>query len=408
MTLLQPIDPGALRHQLDSGVLAGLEPITSRVAGSFAWRVLERRHPALIEQVRAAHPYTPRQNRGLDRLLEEIQEGVIRPLHAGAHDHAAWETWTRNYVGRRWTDVPFLGAESYFYRKLLEAVDFFTPGPWFWIDPFEPMKTAELADATLDDELALLAQLRLRPEREQVHALLVASLWGNRADLGFRITEAASAGPGETPSDLIADDSDTLLSALEAQVADIVCLIADNAGRELMSDLVLIDHLMESGLAARASLHLKPHPYYVSDAVTEDVITCMRRLAAATPHTAEVAHRLREAMGDGRLTVSTHWFYCAPLSFHYMPPDLVDELASASLILAKGDLNYRRLVGDCDWPVTTPFTEATAYFPFPVVALRTLKSDVAVGIDAGVAAQLERLDPSWRTDGKRGVIQARL
>lgn len=287
MTLLQPNDPGAPRHRFDSGMLAGREPITSAVVGSFAWRVLEKRHPALIEQVRAAHPYTPRQNRALDRLLEEIQDGVIRPLHPGAHDQVAWETWAQDYVGRRWVDVPFLWAESYFYRKLLEAVDFFVPGPWFWIDPFEPMKTAELADATLDDDLAVLARLRRRPEREQVHALLAASLWGNRADLGFRITEAARAGSGETPSDLIVDDSDTLLSALETEPADMVCLIVDNAGRELLSDLALVDHLMESGLAARVSLHLKPHPYYVSDAVTEDVIRCMRRLAAANPHTAE-------------------------------------------------------------------------------------------------------------------------
>ena len=48
----------------------------------------------------------------------------------------------------------------------------------------------------------------------------------------------------------------------------------------------------------------------------------------------------------------------------------------------KGDLNYRRLVGDRLWPPTTPFADVTAYFPGPVAALRTLKSDVIVGLDA--------------------------
>ena len=73
--------------------------------------------------------------------------------------------------------------------------------------------------------------------------------------------------------------------------------------------------------------------------------------------------------------------------------------------IVKGDLNYRRLVGDCHWPATTPFADLAGYFPTAVGALRTLKSDVAAGLDAGV---LERLDASgdpWRTSGAYGLVQ---
>ena len=48
-----------------------------------------------------------------------------------------------------------------------------------------------------------------------------------------------------------------------------------------------------------------------------------------------------------------------------MPPDLRDDFASADLTLMKGDLNYRRLVGDHLWPPTTPFTEVTVLLPRP-------------------------------------------
>jgi hypothetical protein len=148
----------------------------SNVPGSFAWGVLHQRHPALIRQVRDAFPYPPDLQRGLDRLLEEIT-GTIEPLGPQAHDRKAWEAWGRDCLGRRWSDVPFLWAESYFYRKLLEAVGFFQPGPWCGVDPFGPFKHAELDDPFVDADLAALDELASLEPEEHAAALVQASLW---------------------------------------------------------------------------------------------------------------------------------------------------------------------------------------------------------------------------------------
>ncbi len=52
-------------------------------------------------------------------------------------------------------------------------------------------------------------------------------------------------------------------------------------------------------------------------------------------------------------------------------------------------------------------SEAVADFPAPFVAMRTLKSDPIVGVPPYLAEEnLEAEDPSWRVNGKRGVIQA--
>lgn len=395
-----------MADQSCSQTIPDAPPILSNVPGSFAWDVFHRRHPALVEQLRRTYPYAPDQDRALELLGQSSSGGVILPLDRHAPDHQIWEDWGHDYLYQRWIDVPFLWAESYFYRKLLEAVGYFGPGPWVGLDPFEPIKNAELDGTAFDGQLALLDRILARPADEQSLALLHASLWGNRADLGFSIL----AGAGTAMSDhagLVTDDSPVLWSTLSVQPLGEVCLVADNAGRELVSDLMLIDHLLSSGYAATVRLHLKPHPYYVSDATTTDLIAILRRLIGASGKAADAGRRLWRALQTECLAVSTHPFFCAPLSYHHLPADLAAQFSSASLTIMKGDLNYRRLIGDCHWPATTPFACLTRYFPGPVAALRTLKSEVIAGLSEPVLSSLNSTSARWRTDGAHAVIQAR-
>ncbi|MFF8538529.1 damage-control phosphatase ARMT1 family protein [Streptomyces sp. SAS_267] len=378
--------------------------VVSSVRGSFPWSVLAQRHPALIRKVRDAFPYGPEQRHALDALLRNCAEGVVEPLLESAADRGRWDAWGgREHYGRSWFDLPFLWSESYFYRKLLEAVGYFVPGPWQGIDPFRPFKLAELDTPEADEELAALDDLARRPAGEQEEALLHGSLWGNRADLGFRLD-----GPGgrtAAESQLVANDADVLRSLFDGGT---LCLVADNAGRELIPDLLLVDHLLRHGRIGRADLYVKPYPYYVSDATAADVLDALRRLAAAKGAAGEAGNRLWAALSEGRLTVRTHPFACGPLPYADLPDDLRREFAAADVTLLKGDLNYRRLIGDRLYPATTPFAAATAYFPGPVAALRTLKSDVVVGLTPAVEAALDAAEGQrWRTGGTHALIQAR-
>ncbi|GAA1387223.1 damage-control phosphatase ARMT1 family protein [Catellatospora chokoriensis] len=377
-------------------------PILSDVPGSFTWRVLHDRHPAIIAQVSGAFPYPPRIRQALARLAQDAVAGVVEPLPADAHDAADWARWSAPYLGMSWYDVPFLWAENYFYRRLLEAVEYFRPGPWRGLDPFTPQKSAELADPALDADLAALAGLTTRPAEEQLTAAVDAALWGNRADLATRVSDP-EAEHRKQASDLVADDSAVLRRLLAPGTGGTVCLVADNAGRELIPDLVLVDVLLRNRLADRVELHLKPQPYFVSDAMLHDLLSCLRRLADAEPALRE---RLWTALDDGSLEVVTDPFYCEPLSYHDLPGDLAARFRAAKLTIVKGDLNYRRLVGDRHWPAHTPFDAVTAYFPGAVAALRTLKSEVLVG--APDVAALDAAGVGWRLDGTHGLIQVRV
>jgi hypothetical protein len=254
------------------------------------------------------------------------------------------------------------------------------------VDPFAPFKTAELRSSTLDADYGWLA------EHLDFDAAMLASLYGNRADLGFQLV----AGNSATVHDqLVADDSAAVRSFFHRNAPLPVTFVLDNAGRELLSDLVFADHLLTDGLAGEVTLHAKPYPYFVSDATLKDVGDCLRRLRDLPGGSGD---RLHHAAADGRLRIRTHPFHCAPLSFHDMPADLADEL-SRGVTVFKGDLNYRRLVGDCHWDPSTPFDRTVSYLPGPAIALRVLKSEVVVG-----AGNRDR-PQGWSTAGTYASIQ---
>jgi len=384
-------------------------PILISPEGSFAWDVFHRRHPKLIENVIGALPYTGDQAAALRDLRDESMHGVITPLLPSAPDAARWREWDRGRYGKPWSDAPFLWSESFFFRRILQATGFYgsaepATAAWATVDPYAPMKDVELADPGLEAAFGWYAALPdLEPER-RFAALVEACVLGNRADLVFQVTELVENYAVLSPP--LADDTAALLGRLSTDGSARVAVVCDNAGRELLADLLLAQDLLASGLAEGIDFHVKPEPYYISDATTADVGKALNRLRAMPGGLGAAGHRLYEYAAEGRLGIRTHPFWCSPLSFHEMPDDLRAEFDAARVVVFKGDLNYRRLVGDCLWEPTTPFSDAVAYLRgLPVAALRTLKSDVVVGVPGERVERLDAEEPDWRINGRQTVVQ---
>ena len=76
------------------------------------------------------------------------------------------------------------------------------------------------------------------------------------------------------------------------------------------------------------------------------------------------------------------------------------------MVFVKGDANYRRLLGERDWPYAMPFREVVCYFAAPVCALRTLKAEIGCGMPEEKTAAAAAEDGQWLVSGRYGVIQS--
>jgi len=384
-------------------------PLRTSESGSFAQATILRRKPQVVEDVLHDNDYPPEIRDALTQLVEEMVSGQpIRPLTERAPDSEYWREQWMPHAGHSWLDVPWYFAEAFFYRRLLEAVRYFQPGLWEGHDPFAAAKRRQIDGPGGAVPLAgqALANLPAAP-LAAAQALVYASLWGNRIDLSNRRILAELAQQAGQAHDILIDDSAEILAFLARGIPrGRVDWVNDNAGAEAAFDLLLADFILEQGWVQRVRLHLKPYPFFVSDAMVQDIRELIGRLEGASEPLARAAgDRLSGRLHMGTLELSTHRFWASSYGLAEMPEDLRQELGGADLVILKGDLNYRRLLDDRHWPPTARLEEIAAYFPVPFAVLRTLKAEIMVGLAQGQAERLTLEDADWLINGRRGLIQ---
>ncbi len=405
--------------QVDSAHLApGLPPpapICSDVPDTWAHRTVTIRLPDIARRTLTENDFAPIIASQVKALIDEIPQEPIRFLEQPAPDAALWAEAARPHLGQNWLQPPWFFVETYFYRRLLEATGYFSSATEKRLDPFAYQKREGLQ--TTRPKIHAVSELLSSweeqggSEMDDLAALLAINLWGNRADLSLWPVDAGDDQPLQAhwqgaEEHTLVDDTPLATRHVRNHAGGRIDFMVDNAGLELVTDLALADYLLATGLADQVRLHLKIHPTFVSDATIKDGHYTIRFLAVEKDEaTAAWGKRLLGYLDEGRLQLRDHPFWTSPFAFWQLPDDLRVELSEASLIISKGDANYRRLLGDRHWPYTASFQAIMRYTPAPLLALRALKSELAVGL---TVPQIERLideDPEWLVNGRWGVIQ---
>jgi len=142
------------------------------------------------------------------------------------------------------------------------------------------------------------------------------------------------------------------------------------------------------------------------------VLACAGRYgneAAVSKHWQLTSFLSQQYERDGKWVYEQHPYWCTGYTFwelHSEAPDLFLHLSRADLVFFKGDLNHRKLTYDCAAPASTPFDiaigpMASAAGAPKVCSLRTIKSDVVVGLESDeMAEKLDKEEPGWKISGK--------
>lgn len=404
------------------------EPLRASEIPSFTNYSVVVRLPDIARRTLAENSFPPSTVAQIQALIDEIPDGRVRRLDGPLED---WNGWVQPYAGMNWLEIPWFFAEEYFYVRILEATGYFGSGPAqgsgaaLGRDPYASQKRLGLE--SLRGRLpALLSPFEYASLQcaqpgapaatfgEAFHRLLMVDLWGNQNDLSLWPVQKSEGGAltggsaGVKPSaeeHILSNDMDAAARHLEALPSNTarIDILLDNAGYELVTDLALADFLLSTGRAAQVVLHAKSQPVFVSDALVQDIHDTLDFLLFEGSTAAyALARRLRASLLDCRMLLKRHPFWTSPLPAWEMPADLSAALTGSNLLIAKGDANYRRLLGDRHWPLDLPFASVVDYLPCPALALRTLKSEIAVGIDP---QRVPTSDPNWMINGRWGLVQ---
>eukprot|EP00518_Triparma_eleuthera_P011143 CAMPEP_0182482006 /NCGR_PEP_ID=MMETSP1319-20130603/38350_1 /TAXON_ID=172717 /ORGANISM="Bolidomonas pacifica, Strain RCC208" /LENGTH=360 /DNA_ID=CAMNT_0024683681 /DNA_START=227 /DNA_END=1305 /DNA_ORIENTATION=- len=288
--------------------------------------------------------------------------------------------------GHTYLSAPWLTAEFYVYRRVVEAFDYFNPSsPTYRFDPFLKQKLAGLESSVGSAEALLSKMSSLASGRDAasvgLRVAVLSALWGNKMDLSIWPASSGDAGADvfsavfdAAADSLLRDDTDRVAALLAARAGKArVHIVVDNAGFELVTDLALADYLVTSGLAESVTFQLKAHPTFVSDAMASDLMSTVRHLGSLPPSThpscRECAARWSDHLAGGRWRCEEDLYWAQPRAMWDMPEGLRAGLREGSdLCIVKGDANYRRLLGDRGWDyVKDSFEDVVgSYFPCPV------------------------------------------
>lgn len=301
----------------------------------------------------------------------------------------------------KWHNSEWLYSECYMYRRIYTV--FSRSTHWRSYDYFSRQKIStfrssrpavielcakykevitniqqghEVVKDTSDPEKITEAEKLLFTEMAEI------CLWGNATDLSLLTNMTyediqklqGSNARKESEKNILVNDLPKAFAILnkakqEKKSSRRVDIVLDNAGFELFVDLLLAGYLLATGLATEVVLHPKSLPWFVSDVLPTDFSALLNAMQdpksfyevkddekEPVPLADEEAASIKflfehwsSLHAEGQIVLRPNRFWTHAGSFWRLPkvaPELFEDLKESELVIFKGDLNYRKVIGD--------------------------------------------------------------
>ncbi|CAO1371674.1 unnamed protein product [Diamesa serratosioi] len=434
------------KYKLADEITPFNEKLTAHYKKSYAFFTMTKRVPVILTNIidqltqgkeQIVEKYGEASRDELKNCVAEISKlkyelQTDKPMHQFATDDS------KDYDQKQWNSLlseiepnnnsyfssVWLYSECYIYRRLKSIFQQSEVLKDF--DYFEQSKKLEFKNSlgTITSVIQCVNDFNANPTPdigEFFCKLLKVNLWGNRNDLSITLGKEIVQSGGDPiqeiesfNDDLLIDQTTDIWKLLSVEKENkIVDIINDNSGYELLCDFVLADFIIEHKLADKIRFRVKAIPWFISDVLPSDfkyTIEDLKKSDVKVLRDAGTKWDNYVKSGQFVLLEPVDHFWTSPYEFYRMEKldePLYKSIGEAYLAIFKGDLNYRKLMGDINWDPTTHFRTALSGFePTNLCSLRTVKADVICGLPPGKAEELfEKAGPNWMSTGKYGVIQ---
>ncbi|MBN2657271.1 MAG: protein-glutamate O-methyltransferase family protein [Spirochaetales bacterium] len=364
------------------------EQIMTSKEGSFARFTIESRVPEILKGLRENNPFTPSTGLKLKELQDSIPNGRLLPLNPDYPFSSPINQVLEEHPDYNWLNAPFLFVENYLYHCIADSCGYFENG----FDYFLYKKEADIR-RNLDKVAGYLHDIE---SVDTFPEICLLNLMGNKADL----SQSDSYYSAQATSQLLIDHRDNASEKIAA--CKQVDIVLDNAGEELFFDLLLVQWLFKKGGVQQIRLHFKSMPYFVSDALISDY-RLLLNLLSERDDTLWFVTEMNNYEKKGKLILESDPFWSSGQLYSSLSGNLYSHLIHSDLIIFKGDLNYRRLVGDHYWPYEKETASLINYFKTDVLISRILKCEVMAGVAPEMIPHRETTD--WMYSGNYGQIE---
>lgn len=192
--------------------------------------------------------------------------------------------------------------------------------------------------------------------------------------------------------------------------------LIDNSGVEFFTDLTFAYVLIRVSPINQITLHINKLPVFVSDVIASDYLHMMNLvdnyiIEKKLNDYEDAIELIKNKKKNGEILIRPDFIWNMPTPYKDLAENYTEIFSSKkSILIIKGDLNYRRLIEDKNWNFKEKITKfVKGYISCPTLLVRSIKSDLIIDFyekqGQNKKKKWEEKDKYWKEYGEYGVIR---